>query len=81
MITKTLSGWPYDFALETIRIDPARIDSIGSQFAIVLLVFFELFLIHEFAPVVSDQIAVLDVGIEMLLVLRSDGEFVLHNMF
>ena len=65
VVTETFRGGAYDFTGESLRIVPGCIHSIGYHLWIVLLVLGELFLAHHFAPIVSYQLAVFQIGLHV----------------
>jgi len=80
VVAEALCGGTHHLALQLIRVHPAAKAAIRRQLLVVLFVLLVLPLIHELAAVVAHQVAVFDVGVDMLVV-DGHAEPVFHRMF
>lgn len=83
MVTETLGGWANNLALQFLWVAPRIVHSVSRHGCIVLFILLVLSLIHEFPTVITHQVAIFYVSIDVFIVaLASDGEFVaLHTYY
>lgn len=79
VVAETLSRGSHHLALQAFWVNPTIEHSVFGQTRVILLVFFEFPLVHELPAVISDKIAIFDVGVDMLLVILStETDFLVH---
>lgn len=78
MITKTFRRMTYRFTEHSIRVIPRSVHSILCQLSVILSILIELLLTHHYTSIISHQIAVLNVLINVFSCIGSRWLAELH---